>query len=157
MRASIAASLAALGLALGLALAACGGHPAPVAPGPGSAPVAQPAPPPPPPLDQDLPRLAERGVQLFEAIVKVLDAAGEDCSRAAAGLDELARTYADVTAANTKVLREGRARELKAALAPFDERFEAAAKAIAGAATLARCAEDGTFAGAFDRVVGAPP
>jgi hypothetical protein len=97
------------------------------------------------------------GVKLFEEIVKVFDAAGEDCSTAATKLGELRATYGEVSAANTLVLREGRAAELKVALEPYDDRFEAAAKAIAGSRTMRACVSDGTFTRAFDELVGPPP
>ncbi|MCW5808490.1 MAG: hypothetical protein KIT31_39430, partial [Deltaproteobacteria bacterium] len=96
-------------------------------------------------------------VTLFEEIVKVFDQAGEDCSAAAAGLDQLRTRYGEVTVANAQVLREGRAMELKLALRPYDDRFEAAAKAIASSKTMRACAMDGTFARAFDALVGPPP
>lgn len=112
---------------------------------------------PPPPLHRDMPRLAQLGVKLFEEIVKVFDAAGEDCSTAAGKLDGLRAIYGEVGVANTKVLREGRAAELKIALKQYDDRFEAAAKAIAASNTLHACAADGTFTRAFDELVGPPP
>ena len=109
------------------------------------------------PLDRDLPRLAQRGVKLYEDVVAVFQAAGEDCSTAATRLGELAKTYSDVTAANATVLHEGRSKELRTALAPYEQQFEAAARSIMESKTLARCAQDGTFARAFDELVGAPP
>jgi hypothetical protein len=141
-----------------LAIAACG----PRSPGPhqGSAapvPDAAPVVAVPLPLERDLPRLAQLGVKLFEDIVKVFAAAGEDCSTTAQQLDALRGTYGEVSVANAKVLREGRAMELKLALRPYDDRFEAAAKAIAGSKTMHACAMDGTFARAFDGLVGPPP
>ena len=109
------------------------------------------------PLDRDLPRLAQRGVKLYQDVVAVFQAAGEDCSTAATRLAELGTTYKDVTAANATVLHEGRSKELRAALAPYEQQFETAARAIMESKTLSKCAQDGTFAHAFDQLVGAPP
>ncbi len=108
-------------------------------------------------LDRDLPRLAERSVRLYEAVAALFQAAGEDCAAATAELRNLREAYSDVVIANAKVLHEGRARELKAALAPFDDQFDAAAKRIVGAPTLAKCVHDAAFTKAFDELVGAPP
>ncbi len=70
------------------------------------------------PLDRDLDRLAERSVALYGDIVKAFEAVRENCPAAATRLDELSRTYADVIAANAKVLHEGREMQLKIALRP---------------------------------------
>lgn len=109
------------------------------------------------PLDRDLPRLAQRSVALYEAVVAAFRAAGSDCVAAAKKLGELRVEYADVTAANAKVLHEGRARELKAALAKYDDKLDAAAKAIVGSPTMSQCTSDRAFTKAFDDLVGAPP
>ncbi|MBA3396553.1 MAG: hypothetical protein H0T89_28235 [Deltaproteobacteria bacterium] len=108
-------------------------------------------------LDRDLPRLAERSVRLYEAVAALLQAAGEDCAAATVELRNVQQVYNEVVIANAKVLHEGRARELKAALAPFDDQFDAAAKQIVGAPTLAKCVHDHAFTKAFDELVGAPP
>lgn len=109
------------------------------------------------PLDQDLPRLAGRSVALYEAVVAAFRAAGADCTAATKRLGELRTEFADVTAANAKVLHDGRARELKAALVPFDDKLDAAAKEIVGAQAMAKCTSDRAFTRAFDDLVGAPP
>lgn len=144
-----------------LVASGCGGTPStPVGPGA--------APPPPAPadaappadaatLDRDLPRLAERSVRMYEAVAALFQATGEDCAAATGELRNLHHAYSDVVIANGKVLHEGRARELKAALAPFDDQFDAAAKQIVGAPTLAKCVHDAAFTKAFDELVGAPP
>jgi hypothetical protein len=64
--------------------------------------------------------------------------------------------FADVTAANAKVLHEGRARELKLALAKHDAKLDAAAKAIVGSQTMSKCTTDRAFTRAFDELVAAP-
>ena len=109
------------------------------------------------PLDRDLPRLAQRSVALYQAVVVAFRAAGPDCAAAAKQLGELHAAYADVAAANVKVLHDGRARELKAALAKYDDQLDAAAKEIVGSQTMSKCASDRTFTQAFDDLVGAPP
>jgi hypothetical protein len=109
------------------------------------------------PLDRDLPRLAARSVKLYQAILEAFRAAGEDCAAATARLRSLQAEYAEVVAANAKVLYEGRTRDLEAALAPHDAVFDAAARQIMSAPTLAACVRDEPFARAFDELVGAPP
>ncbi len=108
------------------------------------------------PLDEDLPRLALRGVELYEAIVRVFASAGKDCAVATAQLRELQPTYAEVAVANAKVLHEGGAKALRAALEPHAARLDAAAKAIAGSMTLAECSGDRELTNAFDTLT-APP
>lgn len=108
-------------------------------------------------LDRDYARLAERAVALYEAVAEAFRAAGRDCARATARLGELGATYRDVVTANAKVLHEGRARELKQALAKHSDRFDAAAKAIMESPVMATCFEDPAFTKAFDDLVGTPP
>lgn len=142
-------------------VASCGGHPQPQPPPPhpGSAVVAGDAAVPvvAEPLDQDLYKLAERSVQLYQDVVRTFEAAGEDCAAAAGKLAGLQRTYAEVVTANAKVLHDGRAQNLKVALKHYDDQLDAAAKAIMGSKTLAKCSTDAAFAQAFDLLVGAPP
>ncbi len=136
------------------ALAACG-HPAPAPEHPGGTP----APPPDAtkPLDEDLPRLAARAVEMYQAQLRALTEAGKDCAAAAAKIDAVADNYADVTAANTKIAHAGheKIKQLKAALAPHDAELDAAAQQIAAAITASNCASDPTFGKALDRF-GAP-
>ena len=108
-------------------------------------------------LDQDLPRLAERSLLLYQEVVGAFTAANEDCAAAARALESLRERYADVVDANGKVLRDGRAKELRAALQPHEEQLDASAKAIVQSPTLSACSQDGPFARAFDQLVGAPP
>ena len=109
------------------------------------------------PLDRDLDRLAERSVKLYQDVVRTFEASGEDCAAAAVKLAELTKTYADVVAANAKVLHDGRAMSLKIALKRFDDQLDQAAKSIMQSKTLAACARDPAFARAFDALVAAPP
>ena len=109
------------------------------------------------PLDRDLPRLALRAVALYEGLVAAFRAAGTNCALATTKIDELRVQNADVTAANQKVLHEGRARELKAALAKYDDKLDAAMKEIVGSQTMSKCSSDRAFTKSLDDLVGAPP
>lgn len=109
------------------------------------------------PLDQDLPRLVERSLALYQDIAKAFAASGEDCAAASGRLRELTERYRDVVAANAKVLRDGRAKELRAALDPRSDAFDAAAAAVVQSPTMSRCAQDRGFARAFDELVASPP
>lgn len=147
------AVLAALGVA---GLTACLPAASPVEP---AKPV-QPMPPVAAPvvaLDQDLPRLAQRATKLYQDVAEAFAAVSEDCAAATTRLRALQQTYADVVAANAKVLHDGRARQLRAALEPHAEALEAAAKAIVDSRTMAKCAPDRAFTDTFDELVGAPP
>ncbi|MFN0250651.1 MAG: hypothetical protein ACKV2T_27475 [Kofleriaceae bacterium] len=150
-------------ISLAIALAACprptSERAAPVAPvAPAAPPDAAVAPDtgPPPPLDEDLPRLALRGVALYEEVARVFVATGNNCATASAKLREMQPVYADVAAANAKVLHAGGAKSLRAALEVHAARFDAAAKSIASSATLAECSDVREFTNAFDALVGAP-
>ncbi|HWU91005.1 MAG TPA: hypothetical protein VN253_27255 [Kofleriaceae bacterium] len=140
----------------------CGGPgPAkPVQPGAGP-PAAQPADGAPAPealpLDRDYPRLAERAVQLYQEVAEAFRVADEDCAAASAKLGGLAAAYADVVAANAKVLHEGRAKELKQALGKYSDQFETAAKSIVQSPAMAKCYRDPAFTKAYDDLVGTPP
>jgi hypothetical protein len=107
-------------------------------------------------LDQDLPRLAARGVKLYEEIAAAFVAAGENCATATAQLDALTRANADVVAANRRVLQEDRAMQLKIALREHAAQFDQAAQSIMGSKTLPACSENEAFAKAFEQLVGAP-
>jgi hypothetical protein len=113
----------------------------------------------PPKLEDDLPKLAERAVGMFQAWQRALVEASEDCTAATAKLNQLALDYADVIEANVHVVKAGRERVklLRDALAKYDEEMDAAAEAIAHSKTMAKCADDPQFAHAVDRVGGEPP
>ena len=139
-----------------VAVVSCG-HPAPA-----------PAPPVTPPvapavdaavqtdLDHDLPRLASRSTQMYQDVAAAFVAAGEDCAAATAKLTAIQKSYADVMAAIAKVLHDGRARELRAALEPSADALDAAAKSIVDSKTMRKCSPDRAFTAAFD-FIGAPP
>jgi hypothetical protein len=131
------------------------------------APVQPPPPPPPPavadagvidaaPLDQDLPRLVERLLAMYQDVARAFAASGEDCAAATARLRELAGRHREAATANAKVLHDGRDRELRAALGPRSEAFDEAAAAVVQSPTMSKCARDPAFAKAFDALV-APP
>jgi hypothetical protein len=108
-------------------------------------------------LDQDLPQLVERSLGLYQAIGEALAASGDDCAAAAAKLGQLAGSYREVVAANAKVLHDGRIEELRVALAPHGEAFDAAAQAVMKSPALAKCAPDAGFTRAFDALIEPPP
>src|SRR5262245_62839935 len=58
------------------------------------------------PLDQDLPRLVERSLALYQDVAKALADSGNDCKAATTRLGQLAGSYRDVAAANAKVRSE---------------------------------------------------
>jgi hypothetical protein len=126
--------------------------PAPVVAAPADAAVLDAA-----PLDQDLPRLVERAIAMYQDIAKALTASGADCAAASTRLGQLAAGYRDVVTANAKVLRDGRAKELKAALEPRGDVFDAGAQAIMQSPTMARCARDPAFTKALDQLLEASP
>jgi hypothetical protein len=106
-------------------------------------------------LDDDLPRLAARSLQLYQDLAQVV-AAGGDCASVAAKIDALATTYAEVTAANARVLHAGhdKVKALKHELEPHQADFDDAAKTIAGAPAMSQCSQDAAFDKALDRLVG---
>ncbi|HEU4730323.1 MAG TPA: hypothetical protein VFT22_20640 [Kofleriaceae bacterium] len=109
------------------------------------------------PLDQDLPRLVERAITMYQDISRAFAASGSDCAAATRRLGQLASAYRDVTTANAKVLHDGRAKELKAALEPRAEAFDAGARQILAAPTMSKCAQDPAFTKALDELLGASP
>lgn len=109
------------------------------------------------PLDQDLPRLVDRAIAMYQDIAKAFAASAKDCAAATAKLDQLAATYRDVVAANAKVLHDGRAKELKAALEPHGDAFDAGARAIMQSPTMSACAQDAAFTKALDQLLEASP
>jgi hypothetical protein len=149
--------LCVLGLA---AVVACRGTPPPPAqpaeavPAPG---VADTAARDPAPLDQDLPRLVLRSLAMYQDIAQALATSGEDCAAAATRLGQLARRYRDVALANAKVLHDGRAKQLKAALAPHSDAFDDAARRVVQSPTMSTCARDPAFASTFDALLSPPP
>jgi len=114
---------------------------------------------PPPKLEDDLPKLASRAVLMFEAWQRALAESHEDCAVATGKLNQLALDFADVIEANAHVVKAGheRVKQLREALAKYDDEMDAAAEAIAHSKTMSKCAGDAQFAHAVDRVGGEPP
>jgi len=151
--------LRVLSLLAAAAAIACGGSPPPAKPA-GPTPAAVPidaGPRDAPPLDQDLERLVQRSLAMYRAVAKALGDPQRPCSAAAADLGQLRDEYRDVVTANTKVVQDGRAKELKAALAPHNEEFDGAAQAVLQSPMMSKCHGDRAFTKAFDDLVDAPP
>jgi hypothetical protein len=110
-------------------------------------------------LEDDPPRLAARAVELYQAWEHALMDAGEDCAKATANLEAVASKYADVIAANQRLIKEGhdKIKAVKEALAPHDAEMNAAAEAIVHSKAMAACASNPAFARATDRIGGSPP
>ncbi len=154
MMRALAAGLAALCV---VGLVACPPAAAPVEPAKPTQHMAPPDAAAPVALDQDLPRLAELSTKLYQDIAAAFAKVGGDCPAAAARLRTLQQTNADVIAAIAKVLHDGRARDMRAALEPHDETLGVAAKTIADSPTMKKCQADRAFTDTFDDLVGAPP
>jgi len=107
-------------------------------------------------LESHLDELAKRSTQLYKDLARALDEANGDCAAATSKIDALVTTYADVTAANARVLHAGhdRVKQLKAALAPYEDELDAAAKKIVESPTMRACSQDAGFAKVMDRLVG---
>lgn len=108
------------------------------------------------PLDQDLASLVERSLAMYQEVARAFADSRDDCAAATARLRQLAGRYRDVAAANARVLHDGRDKELRAALGPRSEQFDAAAAAVVQSPIMSRCAQDRAFGKAFDELV-APP
>ncbi len=145
-------------VACSFALACSGSPPAPPRPPPEPVAIVVDAGPPADArsLDQDLPRLVERSLAMYQQLAAAFAASGTDCAAATARLGELATRDRDVVAANAQVLRDGRAADLRAALDRQGAAFDESARAIMQSPTLASCAPDPAFARAFDLLL-APP
>lgn len=137
-------------------LLACGPaqHPAPT-PAPKPAPATGSAAPR-SPLADDLPALAKSGLAMYQDLAAAFAKAGPDCKAATTALAALADKYRDTIAANAQVLHDHRAKDLRAALAPYQADLDTAGQAVMTSKTLEACSSDGSFESAFDRLV-APP
>ena len=108
------------------------------------------------PLDQDLPKLVERSLAMYQDVAKAFGASRDDCAAATARLRELTGRYRDVALANAKVLHDGRDKELRAALGPRSGELDAAAAAVVQSPIMSKCSQNRAFGKAFDGLV-APP
>jgi hypothetical protein len=109
-------------------------------------------------LDDDLGRLAERSLEMYQAIAKLLGEPSTDCVGVAAKLDAITQANTDVIAANAKVLHAGheKIKQLKAALEPHQADLDAAAQTIGASRTMKTCSTDPAFNKATDRLLGEP-
>lgn len=148
------AAAAVAAVAAVAAIACSGAAPAP-RPVPALATVADAAVPADAALDQDLARLAERSLVMYRDIAQALAGEG-DCAAASARLRALAAAHRDVVTVTAQVLQDGRAAELRAALAPHGAALDRAARAIMTSATMSSCAQDPPFAQAFDELIEPP-
>ena len=107
-------------------------------------------------LDEDLPRLADRAVELYAQWRRAMEDAQGDCAAATAKVNAVADANADVIAANATILAAGHDRiaALRAALEPHQAELDAAAQAIVQSKTMSACAHDAAFAKAIDRIGG---
>jgi len=147
--------LAAVRLAAVLTLAACGGSTARVPPKASAdseepAAVAPTGPAGPRTLDEDLPRLASRAVEMFEAVAAAVSAAGTDCAAAAAKLRDLRGRYDDVIQAWRKVESDGRGDDLEEQLVPYEARMKAATERMRPGTEA--CWQNADFDAAFREV-----
>src|SRR5262249_28156808 len=105
-----------------------------------------------PTLDHDLAKLAKLSVGMYKDMGAAFTVAGADCKPATQKLGELAKQYRDVPIANAKVLHDHRAKDMRAALAPFQAELDTAGQSIASSKTLATCSGDKAFEDAFDKL-----
>jgi hypothetical protein len=136
------------------------GHPS-APPATPSGPVAPAAPTdapaaPPVPLDEDLPRLAERAVKMYQDWQKAFADAGSDCAAAAQKMNALADANADLIAANQRLTKAGH-EKIKAARAELEKHsaeIDPAAQAIMQGPTMGACSGDPAFNKALERLAG---
>lgn len=105
------------------------------------------------PFDRDYPRIVEAAIAMYGELHATLGAT-TDCAVATTALGTVQTKYADLIAANATIAREGRIPELKTAMAPREEQFAAAAKAVMELPVLPACAKDSAFTRAFGRFTG---
>ena len=106
------------------------------------------------PFDRDYPRIVEAAIAMYGDLHAAL-AATTDCAVATTALGTVQTKYADLIAANAAIAREGRIAELKTAMAPREDQFAAAARAVMELPVLPACAKDTAFTRAFGRFTGA--
>ena len=118
-----------------------------------AAPDAAPAPR---PLDEDLPRLADRAVKLYQDWQRAFADAGTNCADAATRMTALADANADLIAANQRLTKAGHDK-IKAARAELEKRsaeIDPAAQAIMTGPTMSACKSDAAFNTALERLAG---
>jgi hypothetical protein len=136
------------------------GHPAAAPVTPSGAQVqaapADAAAPAPPALEDDLPRLAERAVKLYQDWEHAFTEVGTDCAAATTRMNSLAESNADLIAANQRLMHASHDK-IKAAREELEKHaadVDAAAKAIMQGPTMSACNKDAPFNKALERLAG---
>ncbi|HUS27195.1 MAG TPA: hypothetical protein VMZ53_01765 [Kofleriaceae bacterium] len=108
------------------------------------------------PLEDDLPRLAERAVKMYQDWQKAFAEAGTDCAAATTKMNALADANADLIAANQRLTKSGheKIKAARAELEKHDAEIDPAAQAIMQGPTMAACHDDRAFNTALDRLAG---
>lgn len=110
----------------------------------------------PAPLENDLPKLAERAVKMYQDWQKAFADAGTDCAAATTKMNALADANADLIAANARLTKSGH-EKIKAARAELEKHsaeIDPAAQAIMQGPTMSACSADPAFGKALDRLAG---
>ena len=118
---------------------------------PADAPAAKPA-----ALEDDLPKLAERAVKMYQDWQKAFADAGSDCNAATQKMNALADANADLIAANQRLTKSGH-EKIKAARAELEKHsaeIDPAAQAIMQGPTMGACSGDPAFNKALERLAG---
>jgi hypothetical protein len=108
------------------------------------------------PLDEDLPRLADRAVKLYQDWQRAFAEAGTNCADAAARMNAIADANVDLIAATQRLTRAGHEKN-KAARAELEKRsaeIDPAAQAIMTGPTMSACKSDAPFNAALERLAG---
>jgi hypothetical protein len=108
------------------------------------------------PLDEDLPRLAERAVKMYQDWQRAFAEAGTDCGVATTKMNALADANADLIAANQRLTKSGH-EKIKAARAELEKHsaeIDPAAQAIMQGPTMSSCSGDRAFNRALERLAG---
>lgn len=107
-------------------------------------------------LEDDLPRLADRAVKLYQAWQAAFSEVGTDCAAATARMNALADANADLIAANQRLMHAPHDK-IKAARAELEKHateVDAAAKSIMQGPTMSACNADPAFGNALERLAG---
>jgi len=107
-------------------------------------------------LEDDLPKLAERAVKLYQDWQRAFSEAGTDCAAATTRMNALADANADLIAANQRLVHAGHDK-IKAARVELDKHsaeVDPAAQAIIQGPTMSACKGDPAFNKALDRLAG---
>ena len=107
-------------------------------------------------LDDDLPKLAERAVKMYQDWERAFAEAGTDCAVATTKMNALADANADLIAANQRLAQAGheKIKAARAELAKHADQIDASAKAVMSGPTMSKCSSDPGFSKALDRLAG---